>query len=83
MEEAEAQLKMHNEIEIEINIKNDLFSRLEKRCSILVKKHGYPSEAVESKLEQLRTEKKNLENLWNEERVILQQSYQLQVIIVL
>ncbi len=79
VKEAKLMLELHEEIQSELRVREEVFARVQEYGDMLVTDGGLPADEVGPKLQQLALEKKKLEETWTKRRDKLKDSYELQV----
>lgn len=79
VKETKAMLDMHNQAKSELKIRGEVFDRVKQYGETLVTEGRLQPEEVYPKLQQLDTEKADLEDLLQEKHVNLKNSFDIQV----
>eukprot|EP00794_Sanderia_malayensis_P017764 gene17764-19538_t len=77
LKEAKLMLELHDEIRSELRLREEVFERVQMSGKLLITEGGLPADEVEPKLRQLDVEKRELEEIWKQRRIMLVESFEL------
>ncbi len=80
VKEARLLLELHEELQPELKVREEVFERVHEYGNMLITEGGLPADEVEPKLQQLDVEKKELWEIWMRRKDKLKESYDSLVI---